>query len=132
MNPIPDAGAWNTFTQIGVVVIFLASLAGALWRLGAFRRRRTVACPDKSESSTSGKAEPSPEAVALIEATHSLVTAVTVMSERTEAMGRVHRRLDEVNDKITASTTESAEMKGQLIQINGTLKLIHEYLLHQK
>ena len=132
MSPVPDAAAWDTFTQLGIVLIFLATLGAAVWRIVAVRRGRARPHPDEPEPAAPDDARPSPEAAALIEATHSLVNAVTVMAERTEAMGRVHRRLDEVNDRITASTTEAAEMKGQLVQINGTLKLIHEYLLHQK
>lgn len=132
MPPVPDAAAWDTFTQLGIVLIFLATLVAAVWRIVAVRRGRARPRPDEPEPTAPDDARPSPEAAALIEATHSLVNAVTVMAERTEAMGRVHRRLDEVNDRITASTTEAAEMKGQLVQINGTLKLIHEYLLNQK
>ena len=123
MDVLPSAHAWEVFGEVGVVVLFLSALGGALWHIGVLRRRR-------SESASAAGRAPSPEARALIESTQALISAVTVMAERTEAMGRVHHRLDEVHDRLAAGTTETAEMRGQLAQINSTLKLIHEYLLH--
>lgn len=38
VNPIPDADAWGVFTQVGVVVIFLATLGGAVWKIVSVRR----------------------------------------------------------------------------------------------
>ena len=122
MDLLPSAHAWEVFGELGLVLLFLSAVGGALWRMGVFRRRPPAGA-DR---------EPSAEARALIESTQALISAVTVMAERTEAMGRVHHRLDEVHDRLAASTTEAAEMRGQLEQISSTLTLIHEYLLHHQ
>ena len=37
---VPDAAAWQVFGQVASVLIFLAALAGAAWKIGLFRRGR--------------------------------------------------------------------------------------------
>ena len=131
---IPGAQAWESFTGTAAVVIFLSSLLSAVggavaWKAWLFRRSEAKPVAEVPAASPT---EPSPEALALIEAARALVEGMQAITERSEVTGRVHKRLDEVNQKISASTTEVAELKGQLVQMNKTLHLIHEHLLRQK
>ena len=132
MVGVPDAAAWSTFTQIGVVLIFLLTLVGAVWRVLAVRRGVTEPRPGQREPKAGDVATPSPEALALIEATRALIEGMQCVTERSEATGRMHKRLDDVNREMGASRSEVAEVRGQLVQMNKTLHLIHEHLLRQK
>lgn len=137
---IPGAQAWESFSGTAAVVIFLSSLLSAIggavaWKAWLFRRSeaRPIA-----ESPATTPSDPSPEALALMEttqalatATQTLVTATEAIAARSEGFGRLHNRLDDVDRDIGATTAEVAELKGQLIQMNNTLTLIHEHLLNK-
>ena len=51
MSPLPDSDAWNTFTQLGVVIIFLATVFGAVWRI-----RKPKCGPRQDTSATAAPA----------------------------------------------------------------------------
>lgn len=118
--PLPDAAAWDMLTKLGLAVIFLASLAGALWKLGILRRPTVKKDPDMS-----------PEARALIEATHTLVKATEAIATRSEALGRIHQRLDRVDEDIGGVKTQNARLEGKLDQQGRLLELIHRHLLEK-
>ena len=46
--PLPDAAAWEALTKIGVAVIFLGMVVGALWKLGVLRKPGANAAPVRS------------------------------------------------------------------------------------
>ena len=115
MDVIPDATAWQIFGGLGVVIIFLAMVVGALHRLGILRGQR--------------QSSPSPEAVALIEATQTLVQATEAIAARSESLGRIHKRLDDVERELSTVKAQTARVEGQLTQANHTLTLIQEHLL---
>ena len=126
---MPSLESWEMFAGVCSVIVLLGAVALALQRLGVIGKKPAPA--PAPVPVLDAPREPSPEALALIEATRALVDGVKVTTERTEATGRVHMRLDDVNREIAASTAEVAELKGQLIQMNNTLHLIHEHLLNK-
>ena len=128
---MPSIDAWEAFAGVGGVVIFLGSVVFGLQRLGVIGKRPAPA-PTPGPAEPKEPPGPSPEALALIEATRALVEGMQAIAGRSESVGRVHARLDDVNREISSSTTEVAELKGQLVQMNKTLLLIHEHLLRQQ
>lgn len=122
--PLPDAAAWDALTKIGVAVIFLATLVGALWKLRVLRK------PSVDATSRARRdVDMSPEARALIEATHTLVKATEAIATRSEALGRIHQRLDRVDEDIGGVKTQNARLEGKLDQQGRLLELIHRHLL---
>lgn len=115
-----DPSHWEAFYGAGSVVIFLGGLIFALQRLGFRVARNAPAAP----SVPAEAAKPSPEAIALIEATRTLVEVMKETVERSAAVSRVHSRLDEV-------TKEVHEVKGKVDQANRTLHLIEEHLINK-
>ena len=131
---MPESHAWDTFGAVAGVIIFLGGLAFALQRLGIIGKRASPA-PGNAQPPTPAPVaagRPSAEAIALIDATRALVAGVQATTERTEATGRVHMRLDDLERDLSDVKAQNAELKGQLAQANGTLRLIEEHLLNKK
>lgn len=117
---IMDPDAWKAFAGVVGILTFLAGGAVALKRLGIIGGRADA------------KPEPSPEAMALIEATQALLRATEAIAARSEALGRIHSRLDEQRDELGRVTSEVAHVKGELTAINRVLHLIQDHLLNKK
>lgn len=128
MPGIPDADAWAVFGQISSVLIFLAALAGAVWRLGFLRR------DSKPHNKPRAAAQCGPstgEVLAEIQRTQGEVAGLSrqvgEMELRTpgpDALGRIHGRLDDLNAKV-------AQLEGELKAANRSLHIIQEHLINK-
>lgn len=127
---MPSLEAWEAFAGVGVVIIFLGSLAFGLQRLGLINLKKPVPPPAPAPAPAPAEpAKPSPEALALIEATTQLVKAVEAIAVRSESSGRIHGRLDDLNGDMSKVGSELAELRGEVIAMSRNVNLIHEHLL---
>ena len=126
---MPSVESWQAFAGVGGVIIFLGSVVFGLQRIGLIGQKKQAPAPSPPDAKPA--TDPSPEAVALIDATRALIDGMRVITERSETMARVHKRLDDVSAELSASTAETARIEGQLGQINKSLHLIHEHLLQK-
>ena len=107
---MPDPSSWESFAAVGGVVVFLGALTFALQRLGILRRAAppSVLPPDRLTD---------------------LETRVCVLEERTlqqresiERLGRLHSRIDQIDQ--TTSHTD-----GQIVEMGRNLRLVLEHLM---
>ena len=121
---MPSIESWEAFAGVGGVIVFLGGVVFGLQRLGIIgARKAAVPAPET---------KPSPEALALIEATHTLVRATEAIATRSESLGRIHKRLDDVGTELSSMKAQTARLEGEVVQGNRILGLIHEHLLNQK
>ena len=130
VGDVIDASAWEAFAGVGAVIVFLGSVVFGLQRLGFIGQKKLP--PTPSPSASAEPATPSPEALALLEATRELVISVQAIADRSESLGRIHARLDGVNKEVAQVGSGVAHLKGELSAMNRTLHLIQEHLLAQK
>lgn len=124
---MPSIEAWQAFAGVGVVIIFLGGVVFGLQRLGFIGQKKPAPVPAPAEPP-----KPSPEALALIEATQTLVKGVEVIAARSEAYGRIHGRLDDLNGDVGKVAGELAQLRGEVIAMSRNVTLIQEHLLNQK
>ena len=128
MPGVPDADAWAVFGQIASVVIFLAALVGAVWRLGLLRR--DPKSNGKPRAVVQRGTSPG-EMLAEVQRTQGEVAGLArqvgdleLRTPAPDALGRIHRRLDDLNKQV-------AHLEGELKAANRSLHIIQEHLINK-
>ena len=128
---MPSVESWQAFAGVGGVIIFLGSVVFGLQRLGFIGQKKQVPAPVPDsprlgaiESKLGNVEREGQMAQGTLTDLAIRIGALEAEMPRPEALGRVHKRLDDL-------TASLSHVEGELKAANRTLHLIQEHLLNK-